>query len=104
MTADSERVLGPDHGDTLAARENLATFYRFAGRTADALVVEERDVQSMPRAVHKAGGELVPGLRVYGSKPEVRRVPVRGRDDPRRAREEGHDADQAGLATNRDHR
>ena len=36
LLADHERVLGPDHPDTLASRNNLATAYRAAGRTADA--------------------------------------------------------------------
>ena len=33
LVADQERVLGPDHPDTLAARNNLAIAYRAAGRT-----------------------------------------------------------------------
>ena len=33
LVADQERVLGPDHPDTLAARNNLALAYRAAGRT-----------------------------------------------------------------------
>jgi Tetratricopeptide repeat len=33
--AARERVLGPDHPDTLASRNNLATAHRAAGRTAD---------------------------------------------------------------------
>jgi len=32
LIADQERVLGPDHPDTLAARNNLANAYRAAGR------------------------------------------------------------------------
>jgi len=33
LIADQERVLGPDHPDTLAARNNLANAYQAAGRT-----------------------------------------------------------------------
>jgi len=31
--ADRERVLGPDHHDTLTSRNNLANAYQAAGRT-----------------------------------------------------------------------
>jgi Tetratricopeptide repeat len=34
--ADRERVLGPDHPDTLNTRNNLANAYRVAGRTDEA--------------------------------------------------------------------
>jgi hypothetical protein len=34
--ADRERVLGPDHPDTLNSRDNLATAYQAAGRTEEA--------------------------------------------------------------------
>ncbi|MFF3540167.1 tetratricopeptide repeat protein, partial [Streptomyces sp. NPDC002466] len=37
MTADCERILGDEHPDTLTARANLATSYRQAGRTDDAI-------------------------------------------------------------------
>ena len=33
LVADQERVLGPDHPDTLTSRNNLANAYRDAGRT-----------------------------------------------------------------------
>jgi hypothetical protein len=36
LVADRDRLLGPDHPDTLASRNNLANAYRAAGRTADA--------------------------------------------------------------------
>jgi len=41
-TADSERILGPDHPSTLTARANLAFSYWQAGRTADAIAIEEQ--------------------------------------------------------------
>lgn len=34
---DRERLLGPDHPDTLMSRNNLAVVYRAAGRTAEAI-------------------------------------------------------------------
>ena len=34
--ADHERILGPDHPDTLLLRSNLANAYRDAGRTGEA--------------------------------------------------------------------
>ena len=37
--AESERVLGPDHADTLARLANLAHLYDAAGRVADAIAV-----------------------------------------------------------------
>jgi tetratricopeptide (TPR) repeat protein len=37
LIADLERVLGPDHPDTLSARSSLAEAYHAAGRIADAI-------------------------------------------------------------------
>jgi tetratricopeptide (TPR) repeat protein len=37
LTADLERLLGPDHPDNLSARNSLATAYHATGRTADAI-------------------------------------------------------------------
>ncbi|MFD8588685.1 tetratricopeptide repeat protein, partial [Streptomyces sp. NPDC059637] len=42
VAADSERILGPHHPDTLTARNNLATSYRQAGRTTDAITLLEQ--------------------------------------------------------------
>jgi tetratricopeptide (TPR) repeat protein len=39
---DAERILGPEHPDTLMAHANLATSYRSAGRTSDALELLEQ--------------------------------------------------------------
>jgi len=50
LTADvAERRLGPEHPDTLSARANLATSYRSAGRTAEAVTIEERVVADRER-------------------------------------------------------
>ena len=37
--ADSERVLGPDHADTLARRVSLAHLYYRVGRVGDAVAL-----------------------------------------------------------------
>jgi tetratricopeptide (TPR) repeat protein len=42
LLADQERVLGPDHPDTLNSRNNLAEAYRAAGRAAEAIPLHER--------------------------------------------------------------
>jgi hypothetical protein len=36
LLTDRERILGPDHPHTLHSRNNLATAYQAAGRTAEA--------------------------------------------------------------------
>ncbi|WP_189136057.1 tetratricopeptide repeat protein, partial [Wenjunlia tyrosinilytica] len=41
---ERERILGPHHPDTLTTRHNLAHSYRQAGRTDDAIGLEERVV------------------------------------------------------------
>ena len=40
--ADRERLLGPEHPETLIARSNLAVSYRRAGRTSEAVALQER--------------------------------------------------------------
>ena len=42
MTDQASRLLGDEHPDTLAARGNLADSYRQAGRTGEAISLEER--------------------------------------------------------------
>jgi hypothetical protein len=42
LLAARERVLGPDHPDTLASRANLAAGYRAAGRTSEAITLGEQ--------------------------------------------------------------
>ncbi|WP_257139609.1 tetratricopeptide repeat protein, partial [Streptomyces sp. or20] len=41
VAADTERLLGAEHPDTLTARGNLATSYWQAGRTGEAIAIEE---------------------------------------------------------------
>ncbi|MFD3326594.1 tetratricopeptide repeat protein [Streptomyces sp. NPDC058701] len=47
--ADFERLLGPDHPDTVTARANLAASYGQAGRTAEAIVILEQAVADFER-------------------------------------------------------
>ena len=42
LLIDRERILGPEHPDTLTARANLATAYQQAGRTSDAITFFEQ--------------------------------------------------------------
>ncbi|MEU5666542.1 FxSxx-COOH system tetratricopeptide repeat protein, partial [Streptomyces longwoodensis] len=49
MTANSERLLGREHPDTLTARANLASSYRQAGRTGEAITIEERVLAKQER-------------------------------------------------------
>ena len=47
--ADRERILGPDHPDTLATCNNLATAYQEAGRTGEAITLLERSLADVER-------------------------------------------------------
>ena len=49
LVADQERVLGPDHPDTLAAHNNLAGAYRDAGRLDEAISLYERTLADYER-------------------------------------------------------
>ena len=49
--AARERVLGADHPDTLATRDNLATAYRAAGRTAEAITTYEQNLAARERVL-----------------------------------------------------
>ncbi len=49
LTADLERVLGPDHPDTLTSRNNLANAYRAAGRITETIPVYERTLAGSQR-------------------------------------------------------
>ena len=46
MLADRERLLGDEHPATLTARANLANSYSQAGRTTDAITLEERVLEA----------------------------------------------------------
>jgi tetratricopeptide (TPR) repeat protein len=49
LTADLERFFGPDHPDTLNARNSLATAYHTAGRTADAIPLIQQTLAARER-------------------------------------------------------
>ena len=51
LLADLDRVLGPDHPDTLASRNNLAAAYRAAGRFAEAIALHERTLAGRERVL-----------------------------------------------------
>jgi hypothetical protein len=49
LVADSERVLGADHPDSLTSRNNLATAFQDAGRTGEAITLYERTLDDFER-------------------------------------------------------
>ena len=49
--ADRERVLGPDHPDTLDSRDNLALAYQAAGRTDEAIPLHEQALAAYERVL-----------------------------------------------------
>ena len=49
LVADQERVLGPDHPDTLASRNNLAVAYLDAGRLDEAISLHEQNLPDYER-------------------------------------------------------
>jgi tetratricopeptide (TPR) repeat protein len=49
LVSDFERLLGPDHPDTLTARDSLATAYQAAGRAAEAIPLYERTLAACER-------------------------------------------------------
>ncbi|MFI6154676.1 tetratricopeptide repeat protein [Kitasatospora sp. NPDC051170] len=54
LAADAERLLDDDHRDTLTARAQLAFCYWRAGRTDEAIVIEERVVADRERVLGDA--------------------------------------------------
>ena len=51
LVADQERVLGPDHPDTLTSRNNLAVAYRAAGRIDEAITLHEQTLAARERVL-----------------------------------------------------
>ncbi len=49
LTADLERVLGPDHSDTMNSRNSLAAAYQAAGRAAEAIPLFEQTLVGRQR-------------------------------------------------------
>jgi Tetratricopeptide repeat len=51
LVADFERVLGPDHPNTMGSRNNLAAAYRAAGRAAEAIPLHEQTLAAYERVL-----------------------------------------------------
>jgi tetratricopeptide (TPR) repeat protein len=51
LASDCEQVLGPDHLDTLASRDNLATAYRRAGQSKKAIPMHEQALADRERVL-----------------------------------------------------
>ena len=51
LAADQERLLGPDHPDTLASRNNLAEAYRLGGRSDEAITMGEQTLAAQARVL-----------------------------------------------------
>ena len=51
LVADQERVLGPDHPDTLSSRHNLTLAYQDAGRLDEAISLDEQNLLAYERAL-----------------------------------------------------
>ncbi len=49
--ADRERMLGPDHPDTLTSRGDLAVAYQDAGRAAEAIPLHEQTLAACERVL-----------------------------------------------------
>jgi hypothetical protein len=64
VLADSERLLGDEHPNTLTARANLAVSYYQAGRTTDAITLQERVLADSERLL---GDEhpTTPAIRAF---------------------------------------
>ena len=75
VLADRVRVLGTDHPETLASRNNLATAYESVGRLGEAIPLFEK--------------VLADSLRVLGPDPPSTLASRRNLEAARRARESG---------------
>jgi tetratricopeptide (TPR) repeat protein len=51
LVADRDRLLGPDHPDTLNSRNDLAVAYRAAGRTGEAITLHEQTLAAYERVL-----------------------------------------------------
>ena len=98
LTADLERLLGPDHPDTLNSRNSLAAAYLAAGRVADAiplfeqtLVVFQRQLeydhpdtltlQNNLASAYQDAGRVAEAIQLYEQNLVVREQ-LLGPDDP----------------------
>ena len=74
MAADRARILGPEHPDTLMLQANLAASYRRAGRTADAITIQERVAAESARILgpeHPDTVAVVSALREWKRRPRL---------------------------------
>ena len=75
IAAESLRILGPEHPDTLTAQANLASSYLQAGRTADAITIGERVAADRARILgpeHPNTVAVVNTLREWKRRPRRR--------------------------------
>ena len=99
LLADSERVLGETHPDTLTSRNNLAGAYQAAGRLAEAIPLYERTLADRERVLgethpdtlssrnnlavaYQAAGRLAEAIPLLRADPRRLRAGP-GRDPPR---------------------
>ena len=90
LLADSERVLGETHPDTLTSRSNLAGAYQAAGRLAEAIPLLERTLADRERVLGETHPDTLtlpqqPRFRLQGCRAAGRGHPAAGAD-PRRLR------------------
>jgi tetratricopeptide (TPR) repeat protein len=67
LVADAKRVLGPDHPDTLASRNNLALAYVDAGRLDEAITLLERTVADRKRVLGADSPETLASRSILGA-------------------------------------
>ena len=79
--ADRERVLGPDHPDTLTSRNNLAVAYRAAGRAAEAIPLLEQTLADRERVLGPDHPDTLTSRNNLAA-----RLPGRRAGPPRRSR------------------
>jgi Tetratricopeptide repeat len=77
--ADSERVRGPDHPETLTSRNDLTAAYQYAGRTAEAIPLLERTLADCERVLgpdhpKHSGFPQQPGQRLPGPRTGLPRL------------------------------
>ena len=98
LAADLERLLGPDHPDTLNSRNSLAAAYLVAGRVAEAIHLFEQTLSVQQRSLgpddpetltsqnnlasaYQDAGRIAEAIRLYELNLEVRER-LLGPDDP----------------------
>jgi tetratricopeptide (TPR) repeat protein len=89
LVADCERVLGPDHRDTLTSRNNLALAYEDVGRTDEALTLYEQNLADIERVLGPghpytliSRSNLADAYQTAGRTDEAERIRTPGLTDP----------------------